>query len=130
MLMYLYTTLYPQSGMPPRVPQDAIFDAKVYAVADKYDLPDLKQKTRQAFLATWRGTWNFALLKDLVHAVYELTPDQDPGLRDEVIETVWNNRISWLPMKPMQELTAECQGLRKDILQRVYLNLTVQRKKK
>jgi len=128
MLIYLYTTRYPQTNIPPREPHDAIFDAKMYAIADKYDLKDLKQRTRQAFSATWNGSWNFALLTELVKVVYELTPDTDRGLREQVIQAVWTERTTWLPMKAMQELVAECQGLKEDILQRLYSDLIVQSK--
>ncbi|MCJ1244621.1 hypothetical protein MMC30_001819 [Trapelia coarctata] len=124
MLLYLYTMRYPQTGTPPREPHDAIFDAKMYAIADKYDLQGLKQRTRQAFSATWGGKWNFALFTELMKAVYELTPDGDRGLRDQAIEAVWTNRHIWLRMKPMQELIAECQGLKEDILQQLYLELS------
>ena len=124
MLLYLYTMRYPQSGIPPREPQEAIFDAKMYAIADKYDLQDLKQRTRQAFSATWCGLWKFAQMTELVKAVYELTPDGDRGLRDQVIETVWSKKRYWFPMKPMQKLVAGCEGLKEDILTRLYADYT------
>lgn len=60
---------------------------RVYALAEKYDIPSLKQLAKSKFemaMACWYDSPEFA---DAIEEVYCSTVDSDRGLRDIVLET-------------------------------------------
>lgn len=60
---------------------------RVYALAEKYDIPSLKQLAKNKFemaMACWYDSPEFA---DAIEEVYCSTIDSDRGLRDVVLET-------------------------------------------
>ncbi|KAI9801049.1 MAG: hypothetical protein M1826_005201 [Phylliscum demangeonii] len=58
----------------------------VYAVADKYHIPLLKDLAQVKFTARARHVWPPAGLPGILRLVYETTPDNDQGLRMVVAE--------------------------------------------
>lgn len=60
---------------------------RVYALAEKYDIPSLKQLAKSKFemaMACWYDSEEFA---EAIEEVYCSTVDSDRGLRDVVLET-------------------------------------------
>ncbi|KAI9781527.1 MAG: hypothetical protein M1839_005942 [Geoglossum umbratile] len=57
----------------------------VYAIADKYDIPDLKKFAKRRF-EDWaaKGIWLRKDFSAIIRAVFELTPDDKLGLREIV----------------------------------------------
>lgn len=80
-------------GIPGRGDsQPALFSSvRVYAIADKYDIPPLKDLARQRF-GDWAETnWDCVEFPAMVKEVFESTPSTDRGLREVVFELVTNH---------------------------------------
>ncbi|KAF9776116.1 hypothetical protein IL306_005749, partial [Fusarium sp. DS 682] len=78
-----YTNTYGTSTM--------VFDAQMYQIADKYDIPALKAESKNKFdLAVTTG-WSMDDFPITVTVVYQSTPAEDRGLRDIVVETARKN---------------------------------------
>lgn len=61
--------------------------AQMYAMGDKYLIPDLKTYAQQLFKEAF-STQEAVLMRDTVVEVYSSTPENDRGLRDIVLETL------------------------------------------
>ncbi|KAH0556868.1 hypothetical protein GP486_005347 [Trichoglossum hirsutum] len=61
----------------------ALFSSvRVYAIAEKYDIPALKTLAKERFSKWARNNWSHKEFPILVKEVFESTPDTDRGLRD------------------------------------------------
>ena len=58
----------------------------VYAVADKYDIPDLKDLAKAKFQSLARSKWPHDDFYALAERVFSTTPDSDMGLRQIVLD--------------------------------------------
>ncbi|KAL9035646.1 MAG: hypothetical protein Q9214_006484, partial [Letrouitia sp. 1 TL-2023] len=83
---------YSQRQAPPSPKVRAEVDANallnnvsMYAMADKYDLPELKELALCKFKARCVGHWNNDVITTIVKAVYESTAARDRGLRDQIV---------------------------------------------
>lgn len=63
-----------------------IYEAHVYQIGDKYDIPALKSHARHKFYAAINTDWNTQEFPIAISVVYGTTPLQDRGLRDLVVE--------------------------------------------
>lgn len=63
-----------------------ILHAQVYALAEKYDVPSLKQLARQKFEVAAACYYDAPELADAISCVYTSTVDIDRGLRDVVLQ--------------------------------------------
>lgn len=71
----------------PELEPHLVEHTRVYALAEKYDVPSLKQLAKSKFemaMACWYDSPEFA---DAIEEVYCSTVDSDRGLRDIVLET-------------------------------------------
>lgn len=64
-----------------------VYDAQVYQIADKYDIPILKEYSKDRFCTAITTGWNMDEYPLAINVVYESTPAEDRGLRDLVVET-------------------------------------------
>jgi len=115
MLRYLYTLKYDDSEGAPTVPDPAatgtatitatdsedsesklninadtheymlMSNVQVYALAEKYDVPALKQLAMAKFGALTDFDQSVSKIPDVIEAVFTSTPETDMGLRDIVI---------------------------------------------
>lgn len=83
MYSFDYSNIYGTSTMA--------FDAQVYQIADKYDIPGLKAHSKDKFGAAITTGWSMDDFPLAVTVVYESTPSADRGLRDLVVETSQEN---------------------------------------
>ncbi|KAH7019639.1 BTB/POZ protein [Ilyonectria destructans] len=83
MYSFDYSNIYGTSTMA--------FDAQVYQIADKYDVPGLKAHSKDKFGAAITAGWSMDDFPLAVTVVYESTPSADRGLRDLVVETSQEN---------------------------------------
>jgi hypothetical protein len=87
-----------------------LLHAKMYEIADKYDVVDLKQLAREKFLRATAQYWNSELFAPAAHYAFSTTPEQDKGLRDVVSKTISTHMV--LLNKPAVEaLLTEFNGL-------------------
>lgn len=71
---------------------EALFDAQMYVLGDKYDLPDLKAKSSEAFSESILHSDFSAMLVDDVKGILDLAyhrlPDSDRSLRESLLKAV------------------------------------------
>lgn len=68
-----------------------VFDAQMYQIADKYDIPALKAQCKNKFNAAVATGWSMDDFPLAITVVYESTPPEDRGLRDLVVQTAREN---------------------------------------
>ncbi|KAF4333628.1 n-carbamoyl-l-amino acid hydrolase [Fusarium beomiforme] len=78
-----YSNTYGTSSM--------VFDAQMYQIADKYDIPALKSESKNKFESAVATGWSMDDFPIAITVVYESTPPEDRGLRDTVVETAREN---------------------------------------
>ena len=61
---------------------------RVYAIADKYDIPPLKRLAKERFETWAEKNWAREDFSDIVREIFESTPTSDRGLRDIAIRIV------------------------------------------
>jgi len=61
---------------------------RVYAIADKYDIPPLKELARQKFSNWAESNWDCVEFPAMVREIFESTPRTDRGLREVVLGLV------------------------------------------
>jgi hypothetical protein len=83
MLRYMYSFNYNNT----RGHSSMVYDAQVYQIADKYDIPTLKEYSKDRFCTAITTGWNMDEFPLAINVVYESTPAEDRGLRDLVVET-------------------------------------------
>jgi len=79
MYSFDYSNIYGTSTM--------VFDAQMYQIADKYDIPALKAESKNKFNVAVTTGWSMDDFPLAITVVYESTPPEDRGLRDLVVET-------------------------------------------
>ncbi|MCJ1475053.1 hypothetical protein MMC13_003713 [Lambiella insularis] len=120
MLMYLYTMDYPQVSASATGAKAMVLDAKMYGIADKYALPDLKKKAFKAFQLDITDSVSDPLFAEAADYVYGSTPVSDRGLRDLVKGTVWENRGTMLGTPEIQQCILKHGDFQSDILQALF----------
>ncbi|GKU09497.1 unnamed protein product, partial [Fusarium langsethiae] len=83
MYSFDYSNIYGTSTM--------VFDAQMYQIADKYDIPALKAQSKNKFDVAVTTGWSMDDFPLAITVVYESTPPEDRGLRDLVVETARKN---------------------------------------
>ncbi|RBA10317.1 hypothetical protein FPRO05_14338 [Fusarium proliferatum] len=68
-----------------------VFDAQMYQIADKYDIPALKAQSKNKFNVAVTTGWSMDDFPLAITVVYESTPPEDRGFRDLVVETARKN---------------------------------------
>jgi hypothetical protein len=82
------------SSLPPSLPlpagtaEDLLLHAKMYEVADKYDIPDLKDLAKAKFEASCRHFWDTPSFAIAARHAFSTTVEDDRGLRDIVSATI------------------------------------------
>lgn len=78
----------------PEVVDDAIAshckrmnNIRVYALADKYDIPALRELAKTKFNDHTTPS-SFTHLREAINEIYESTPETDSGLRDSIISRI------------------------------------------
>lgn len=114
---------YPQSSPTTnRTGQDLIFDASMYAVADKYELVDLKLKVKKAFERLLFDNFDDALFTEVAALVYESTLQKDRGLRDPLLDVLWDKKSILLLKPEVQECIMAHEGFKDDVLESLFLD--------
>ncbi|KAL2349830.1 hypothetical protein BJ546DRAFT_604519 [Cryomyces antarcticus] len=63
-----------------------VFHVRTYAIADKYDLPGLKELACSKFAGVAAKAWDSPSFTLAIRSIYATTPSTDRGLRDVVIK--------------------------------------------
>ena len=127
LLCYCYTTGYndepyddendptPQIEAPPYVNRLDL-NAQMYSIADKYDIPSLKEKAVEKFDAAMmlanegkNQHTGASLVDEVIEAIptiYALTPDEDHRLRGRAVGVVQCNRREFWDHPDLKDLLA------------------------
>jgi len=86
MIHFFYHSEYPKSEESPR---DAlILHPKMYAIADKYDIPHLKSLALENFEAIAVANYSLPTFIDAVIFIYASVPEGDDGLKTIVLDLI------------------------------------------
>lgn len=87
MLRFMYTFDYSNTcGI-----SSMVYDAQVYQIADKHNIPALKAHSMSKFSASITTGWSMDDFSLAISVVYDSTPSGDRGLRDLAVKTSCNN---------------------------------------
>ncbi|UZP42943.1 hypothetical protein NXS19_010759 [Fusarium pseudograminearum] len=78
MLCFVYTFDYNE----PSDDKLMLFHAEVYKISDMYDIPALKESSKNKFASAINAGWNTNEFPYAIDEVYKNTPLEDRGLRD------------------------------------------------
>lgn len=125
---FLYTLDYDDHRSPIKGPGDErrhdsaslVVNAKVYIVADKYELDDLKKlactKYKQLLPG---GTWNSSDFTESARLVYDNTMETDRMLRDIIVQSAGINVKALLDRGEFVELLKDHGDLATEIMGKV-----------
>lgn len=93
-----------------------LFNAKVYAIADKYEVDYLKVQAKLSFALLARDHWASESFLTAAFEAYTTTPKLDRGLRDVVVTVCQKNLKALREVEGFQSLLEKTPGLATDIL--------------
>jgi hypothetical protein len=93
-----------------------LLHAKMYEIADKYDVVGLKQLVIEKFRRACQHFWNTDKFSVAAHHVFSTTPDHDKGLRDIVSATI-SAHMGLIKKPEVKALLNEFNGLALGILE-------------
>jgi speckle-type POZ protein len=85
MIHHMYGFDYNSSGNESRRVSPMLFNVKVYHIADKYDVPELKKAAKEKFETTVKACWQMDDFPVAISEVYKGTLETDRGLRDPIV---------------------------------------------
>jgi hypothetical protein len=109
MINYFYTLQYPETYEEDFISDedDTIVHARMYVIADKYDVPGLKDAAESALesLLEEVGAKNspMCFIAELLQIVYEMTPTHDRTLRDILYEFIKTHMRKFQGRKTVQD---------------------------
>lgn len=100
------------ASLPPAVGKadQLLLHAKMYEVADKYDVIGLKKIAREKFLRAAAHYWNSERFAPAAHYAFSTTPEEDKGLRD-VVSNIVSKHMELLNKPAVEALLTEFNGL-------------------
>lgn len=84
---------------------------RVYAIADKYGIPQLKELARQRFSNWAENNWACDDFSAIAREVFETTPAKDRGLRDVVIRLVAMHAADFIQQEHSRQLIEDIGDL-------------------
>lgn len=103
---------------PPSRQEAAVLHAEMYALGEKYLIPDLKAYAKKEFGKSFASLPR-TQLRLIVCAVYTLTPDTDRDLRDLVVGFAAENIVSLLQCDALSDCVLEHPEFGFEVLQQV-----------
>jgi len=85
--------------------------AKLYEIADKYDVVGLKELVIEKFKRACHSFWNDPSFAAAAHHVFSTTPEHDKGLRDIVSKTIAEHMAELVKKPEVEALLTEFNGL-------------------
>ncbi|KAI4639935.1 hypothetical protein J4E93_008734 [Alternaria ventricosa] len=105
-------TSFPHSSLPiPGTSTQLMVHAKLYEIADKYDVVGLKELVIEKFKRACHSFWNDPSFANAAHHVFSTTPEHDKGLRDIVSKTIAEHMAELVKKPEVEALLTEFNGL-------------------
>lgn len=100
------------AALPPATgdASQLLLHAKMYEVADKYDVTGLDQLAREKFLRAATEFWDTEHFAPAAHYAFSTTPEEDKGLRD-VVSNIISQHMALLKKPAVESLLIEFNGL-------------------
>ncbi|KAJ6186954.1 hypothetical protein N7519_001862 [Penicillium mononematosum] len=93
-----------------------LFNVKVHAIADKFEVEYLKIQAKLTFVTLAQDYWNSDEFLTAAFEAYTTTPKSDRGLRDVVVAVCQKHRKELRERKAFEKLVEETPGLATDIV--------------
>ncbi|OQE14975.1 hypothetical protein PENFLA_c034G10118 [Penicillium flavigenum] len=93
-----------------------LFNGKVYAIADKFEVEYLKIQAKLTFVTLAQDYWNSDEFLTAAFEAYTTAPKSDRGLRDVVVAVCQKHRKELRKRKAFEKLVEETPGLATDIV--------------
>ena len=87
-----------------------LLHAKIYEIAEKYEVKGLKDLAREKFKRSCEQFWDNDVFAVAAHHVFSTTPDSDKGLRDLVSLTI-SKHMCLMDKPEIEALLTEFNGL-------------------
>jgi speckle-type POZ protein len=113
----MYTSDYDASGSAENSASPMVSNAKVYSIADKYDVPSLKSQAEEKFKTTVETCWNMDDFPYAVVEVYNSTTSIDRGLRNVITEVACEHINELLSKQGFRDVLEEIIGFASDVAQ-------------
>ena len=97
--------------VPTALPAQLMVHAKLYEIADKYDVLGLKELVIEKFKRACHSFWNDPSFAAAAHHVFSTTPEHDKGLRDIVLKTIAEHMAELVKKPEVEALLTEFNGL-------------------
>jgi hypothetical protein len=97
-----------------------LVNARVYALADKYDVRGLKAFSSKKFKNSLATPWSSEVFSEIIRVVYESTPSTDRGLRSIVTETARKRGNCLMDCTEFRVLLESAPDFTIDLLQKVW----------
>lgn len=110
------STTIKDNAHPETEDTEIIIHAKVYALADKYGIHDLKDVARAKFSEAASRDWDSSSFPRAIQTVYSSTPESNQGLRDIVVSTISQHK-ELLERTEVETLAKEINALAFGLLQ-------------
>lgn len=110
MLNFLYHFDYQASTSP------MIFNAKVYSIADKYNIPTLKSQAIEKSRKSVETCWSMDDFPHAIREIYSSTPGNDRGLRDLVVKIACEHMETLSERPEFRILLEEACGFAADVV--------------
>ncbi|KAL9609057.1 MAG: hypothetical protein Q9167_006155 [Letrouitia subvulpina] len=95
-------------GEKAKVDENALLNnVLVYSIADKYDVPELKELAICKFKTRCVGQWDEEVITTITEAMLKSTPRSDRGLRDEIVSICWLHTFRICNYPPFRTLLSE-----------------------
>jgi speckle-type POZ protein len=115
MLRFMYTFDYDASSNAKSGSSPMVFNAKVYSIADKYEVLSLKSYAKQKFETTVETCWDMDDFPYAIAEVYNSTPSVDQGLRKVVVDAACKHIDQLLSKQGFRDVLEGTEGFASDV---------------
>ncbi|KAB8263878.1 BTB/POZ protein [Aspergillus pseudonomiae] len=116
MIHFMYGFEYDSSGSNLGRVSPMLFNINVYQVADKFGVPQLKQKAKEKFEAIARTCWVMDDYPTAISEAYQRTHKEDRGLRDILVHISHEHLEKLLENEDFRTVLEETLGFAADLV--------------
>ncbi|KAE8368636.1 BTB/POZ protein [Aspergillus caelatus] len=117
MIHFMYGFEYDSSGSDLGRVSPMLFNINVYQVADKFGVPQLKQKAKDKFETIARTCWDMDDYPIAISEAYQRTHKEDRGLRDILVSISREHLDKLLENEDFRTVLEEVLGFAADLVQ-------------
>lgn len=115
MLHFMYGFEYDSSGNDVSRMSPMLFNVKVYQVADKYFVPQLKQRAKDKFEQIARTCWQMDDFPVAIAEAYRCTQKHDRGLRELLVQISQDHIGELVKSESFRSVLEEIAGFAADL---------------